>query len=85
MFREWSLFTAGGGGKGGDINFECKQLEGGGQHFNAQVQRGSTGLEGGQKRGARISRGARFECERFSEFGISEYLSIKGPTLKDKC
>ena len=26
-FREWSLFLAGGGGKGGDIEFECKQLE----------------------------------------------------------
>ena len=28
-FREWSLFTAGGGGKREDIEFECKQLEGG--------------------------------------------------------
>ena len=26
--REWSLFMAGGPWKGGDIEFECKQLEG---------------------------------------------------------
>ena len=29
--REWSLFTAGGVEKGVDIEFECKQLEGGGK------------------------------------------------------
>ena len=74
--RDWSLFTAGGGGGGGkgqDIEFECKQLEGGGkismhsfrggQNLSAQVWRG-----GGQKRSARLSRGACFGCERFSEF-----------------
>ncbi len=27
--------------KGGDIEFECKQLEGEGQNFNAQLQRGA--------------------------------------------
>ena len=47
---------AGCGGKGGgDIELECKQLEGG------------TDLEG-RKHSLQLSRGARFECERFSEF-----------------
>ena len=37
--REWSLFMVGEAmEKGGDIEFECKQLEGE-QNFNAQVRR----------------------------------------------
>ena len=31
LLKEWSLFTTGGDGKAGDIEFECKQLEGGGK------------------------------------------------------
>ncbi len=65
---------------GGDIGFDCKQLEGGGQNFNAQLQRGGAKFEcpniwvhrfggGGQKCSSWLLRGgARFECERFSEF-----------------
>ncbi len=37
FIREWSLFTAGGGGgKGGDAKLWCKQLEGG-QKSGAQL------------------------------------------------
>ena len=32
------IYGRGAGGKGGDIEFECKPLEGG-QNFNAQLQR----------------------------------------------
>ncbi len=47
---------------GGDIEFECKQLKGGGQNFNVQLQRGvksgCTGLDGGgQKRVVRNYQG----------------------------
>ena len=54
-FRDCSLFTAGGRLKReGDIEFECKQFDGGeGQNFNAHS--------------SRLLKGARFECEQFSE------------------
>ena len=57
--REWSLFMAGDGGKGRDIDFECKQLEGK-KKFNVQLQRGKTSVHrfgGGQKHIARLSKG----------------------------
>ena len=35
--------TGGAGGKGGGIEFECKQLEGLQQNFSAQLQKGGGG------------------------------------------
>ncbi len=58
-----TLFTAGGGGngKGGDIKFECKQLEGG----KISVHRFGGG---GQKRSARLLRVGTFSVRAI--FGI---------------
>ncbi len=53
--------------RGGDIEFECKQLEGE-QNSNAQLQRGEHNFrfqctcseEGEQNRSAQLSRGGKF-------------------------